>query len=54
MLKKDQLFTCLSAPQTEVTLPHGNAVDFLEFLEIMSNVCFMEKYDFHALFGEIT
>ena len=35
MLKKDQLFTCLSAPQTEVTLPHGNSAEFMEFHEIM-------------------
>ena len=35
MLKKDQLFICLFAPQTEVTLPHGNSSEFKEFHEIM-------------------
>ena len=33
--KKDQLFICLFAPQTEVPLPHAKSAEFMDFHESM-------------------
>ena len=33
--KKDQLFICLFAPQTEVPLPHAKSAEFMDFPENM-------------------
>ena len=35
--KKEQLFICLSAPQTEVPLPHAKSAEFMNFHENMWN-----------------
>ena len=46
--KKDQLFICLFAPQTEVPLPHVNSADFMEFHEIWEFHDFMAKCELHV------
>lgn len=33
--KKEQLFICLFAPQTEVPLPHAKSAEFMDFHENM-------------------
>ena len=40
--KKEQLFICLFAPQTEVPLPHAKSTEFMDFHE----TC--EIHDFHG------